>query len=82
MSSVHRPVIDTLALTEWAHWCSVGAGKPKSPRSAATRVGVCDLGAGARGNRASLGPECGNDTRRVGPTWLVIQERVFSMIAT
>jgi hypothetical protein len=32
---------------------SVSAGKPKSPRSAATRVGVCDLGAGARGNRAA-----------------------------
>jgi hypothetical protein len=41
-------------LGECAYWSSVGAGKPKSPRSAATRVGVCDLGAGARGNRASV----------------------------
>jgi hypothetical protein len=42
------------ALGECADWSSVVAGKPKSPRSPATRVGVCDLGAGARGNRASL----------------------------
>ena len=32
-------------LGECSHWSSVIAGKPKSPRSAATRLTVCGLGA-------------------------------------